>query len=286
MQQVYQQFTSVPKPIVKWAGGKRQMISVLDSNLPTEFARYHEPFLGGAALSFHILSKHADQRCVLSDLNSDLISTYVAIRDNIDELIPLLKDHQNRYTKNSKEYYYMIRSSKPRSTVTRAARLLFLNRTCFNGLYRVNSKGQFNVPLGSYSHPNIVNEENLRTVSDVLQSPNIAIECRDFESVMCTAKSGDLVYFDPPYHPVSDTASFTEYTNKDFGYDDLCRLAKLCNQLDRKGCLVMLSNSYSKTVRDLFDSKPWNIQRVAANRVINSNGNKRGGHYELLIKNY
>jgi DNA adenine methylase len=161
-----------------------------------------------------------------------------------------------------------------------------LNRTCFNGLYRVNSKGKFNVPLGKYTNPNIVNEENLRSVSSILQSSKVNIKCRDFEAVLRDAKKGDLVYFDPPYQPVSDTANFTSYTNKDFTYDDLSRLAELCKNLDGKGCKVLLSNSDSKQVSDMFSEKPWTINKIPANRSINSNSQKRTGHFELLIKNY
>jgi DNA adenine methylase len=161
-----------------------------------------------------------------------------------------------------------------------------LNRTCFNGLYRVNSKGKFNVPLGKYSNPNIVNEENLRAVSHILQSSRISIKCRDFEAVLRDAKKGDLIYFDPPYQPTSATANFTSYTNKDFTYDDLTRLAELCLKLDSRGCNVLLSNSDSKEVADVFAKNTWKITRIEANRSINSNSKKRTGHFELLIKNY
>jgi DNA adenine methylase len=179
-----------------------------------------------------------------------------------------------------------MRESNPRSAIEKTSRLIFLNRTCFNGLYRVNSKGKFNVPLGKYSNPNIVNEENLRAVSHMLQSNRISITCRDFEAVLRDAKKGDLVYFDPPYQPVSSTANFTSYTNKDFTYDDLTRLAELCLKLDSRGCKVLLSNSDSKEVADIFSKNPWKITKIEANRSINSNSKKRTGHFELLIKNY
>ena len=276
----------VPKPFVKWAGGKRQLVHVLDKNLPDEFTTYYEPFLGGAAMLFHILSKYADQRCILSDLNDNLIQTYIVIRDHIDDLISTLKGHHDKYVQSPKEYYYVVRSNEPDDNIERAARLLFLNRTCFNGLYRVNSKGQFNVPFGNYTKPNIVNEENLRNTSSMLQSSSIIIQCRDFESIIDDIKSGDLVYFDPPYQPTSNTAKFTTYTNKAFEYKDLCRLVELCDKLDRKGCYVMFSNSDSDIVRALFDHESWNICRISANRVINSVGSKRKDHHELLIKNY
>lgn len=287
MKQVYSQISSVtPKPFVKWAGGKRQLIPILNENLSKSFGTYFEPFLGGGALLFHILTERKGQKCSISDLNSDLVLTYTTIRDRIDELISSLKNHEKNYHKDSKSYYYSVRESNPRSEIEKTSRLLFMNRTCFNGLYRVNSKGKFNVPLGRYTNPNIVNEENLRSVSSILQSSKVAIKCRDFESVLRDAKKGDLVYFDPPYQPVSDTANFTSYTNKSFTYEDLNRLADLCLKLDSRGCNVLLSNSDSKEVADIFSGKSWKIKKINANRSINSNSKKRTGHFELLIKNY
>ncbi len=287
MKQVYSQISSVtPKPFVKWAGGKRQLIPILNENLSKSFGTYFEPFLGGGALLFHILTERKGQKCSISDLNSDLVLTYTTIRDRIDEIISSLKNHEKNYHKDSKSYYYSVRESNPRSEIEKTSRLLFMNRTCFNGLYRVNSKGKFNVPLGRYTNPNIVNEENLRSVSSILQSSKVAIKCRDFESVLRDAKKGDLVYFDPPYQPVSDTANFTSYTNKSFTYEDLNRLADLCLKLDSRGCNVLLSNSDSKEVADMFSGKSWKIKKIEANRAINSDSKKRTGHSELLIKNY
>jgi len=287
LKQVYRQISSVtPKPFVKWAGGKRQLIPILNENLPKSFGTYYEPFLGGGALLFHMLTERKGQKCSISDLNSDLVLTYTTIRNRIDELISSLKNHERNYHKDSKTYYYSVRESNPRSEIEKTSRLLFMNRTCFNGLYRVNSKGKFNVPLGRYTNPNIVNEENLRSVSAILESSKVAIKCRDFESVLRDAKKGDLVYFDPPYQPVSQTANFTSYTNKSFTYEDLNRLAELCLKLDSKGCKVLLSNSDSKEVAEIFSNKSWKINRIQANRSINSNSKKRTGHFELLIKNY
>ncbi len=287
MKQVYSQVSTVtPKPFVKWAGGKRQLIPILNENMPKSFGTYYEPFIGGGALLFHILTDRDDQKCSISDLNSDLVLAYTTIRDRIDDLISSLKSHEKNYQKDSKSYYYSVRESNPRSEIEKTSRLLFLNRTCFNGLYRVNSKGKFNVPLGRYTNPNIVNEDNLRSVSDILQASKVSIKCRDFGAVLSDAKKGDLVYFDPPYQPVSDTANFTSYTNKDFTDKDLERLADLCNKLDSKGCKVLLSNSDSKQVSDMFSAKPWKVSKIQANRSINSNSKKRTGHFELLIKNY
>jgi len=286
VKQQYGQILVTPKPFVKWAGGKRQLIPILNQNLPESFGTYYEPFLGGGALLFHILTDKNGQKCSISDLNSDLVLAYTTIRDRVDSLIASLKNHEKNYQKDSASYYYSIRESNPRSEIEKTSRLIFLNRTCFNGLYRVNSKGKFNVPLGKYSNPNIVNEENLYAVSSILQSSRISIKCRDFEAVLRDAKKGDLIYFDPPYQPTSATANFTSYTNKDFTYDDLTRLAELCLKLDSRGCNVLLSNSDSKEVADIFAKNTWKITRIEANRSINSNSKKRTGHFELLIKNY
>jgi DNA adenine methylase len=286
VKQQYGQILTIPKPFVKWAGGKRQLIPILNENLPESFGTYFEPFLGGGALLFHMLTERNGQKCSISDLNSDLVLSYTTIRDRTDALIASLKNHEKNYQKDSKSYYYSIRESTPRSQIEKTSRLIFLNRTCFNGLYRVNSKGKFNVPLGKYTNPNIVNEDNLRSVSNILQSSKVHIQCRDFEAVLRDAKKGDLVYFDPPYQPISDTANFTSYTNKDFTFEDLSRLAELCMDLDSKGCNVLLSNSNSKEVENIFSTKPWKVTKIRANRSINSNSKKRTGHFELLIKNY
>ncbi len=286
MKQTYSQILVIPKPFVKWAGGKRQLIPTLNQNLPDSFGTYFEPFLGGGALLFHMLTERNGQKCSISDLNSDLVLAYTTIRDRVDSLISSLKSHERNYQKDSKSYYYSVRATNPRSEIEKTSRLLFLNRTCFNGLYRVNSKGKFNVPLGKYSNPNIVNEENLRSVSSILQASRVSIKCRDFGAVLRDAKKGDLVYFDPPYQPVSETANFTSYTSKNFSLDDLSRLVELCQSLDEKGCKVLLSNSDSKEVSEMFSKKPWKISKIRANRSINSDSKKRTGHFELLIKNY
>ena len=278
--------TPSPKPFVKWAGGKRQLIPILNENLPAKFATFFEPFLGGGALFFNMLTKYDNKKFNISDLNSDLILSYVTIRDHVDDLINSLYRHEEQYRKDSKTYYYSTRAKDPTNAVEKTSRLLFLNRTCFNGLYRVNSKGKFNVPLGSYANPNIVNEENLRVVSEMLQSSKAVISCRDFATVLEDAQSDDFVYFDPPYQPVSSTANFTSYTKQDFTFDDLDRLVNVCNELNSKGCMVLLSNSYSKEVEDMFSDPLWKILKIPANRFINSNSKNRTGHFELLIRNY
>jgi len=254
--------------------------------LPEKFSSYFEPFLGGGALLFHLLSENKNLKGYVSDLNSDLILAYVTIRDNLNGLLKSLQKHSDNYFSDSKSYYYSVRETNPNSQIEKVSRLLFMNRTCFNGLYRVNSKGKFNVPLGRYSNPNIVQEENLRSVNQFLNHNKIIIKCQDFSSTVEKVKKGDFVYFDPPYQPVSKTANFTSYTNGNFGLNDLKRLAKVSNQLAKKGVNVLLSNSSSKQVRELFSSKEWEIIKIEANRAINSDSNKRTGHSELLIKNY
>ena len=287
MAQQYRQIAiTEPKPFVKWVGGKRQLMQVLEDNFPKQFGTYHEPFLGGGAVMFNLLSKEAKLSCNVSDFNSDLILAYVTIRDKLRKLIESLENHSKNYHKDSSEYYYEIRKQEPKQQIEKVSRLIFLNRTCFNGLYRVNKKGQFNVPLGRYTNPNIVNKENLTAVSKILQSEKIKISCRGFEAVLDDAKKGDLIYFDPPYQPISSTANFTSYTHRDFTEDDLERLATLANQLNSKGCHVLLSNSNSKVVKDIFSEKHWKISSINANRAINSNAQKRTGHKEIIIKNY
>ena len=287
MAQEYRQITiTEPKPFVKWVGGKRQLMQVLENNFPKQFGTYHEPFLGGGAVMFNLLSKEPKLPCNVSDFNSDLILAYVTIRDKLGKLIESLENHSKNYHKDSSEYYYEVRKQEPKQQIEKVSRLIFLNRTCFNGLYRVNKKGQFNVPLGRYTNPNIVNKENLTAVSKILDSEKIKISCRGFEAVLDDVKKGDLVYFDPPYQPISNTANFTSYTHRDFTEKDLERLVDLANQLNSKGCHVLLSNSNSKIVKDFFSEKHWSISEINANRAINSDSKKRTGHKEIIIKNY
>lgn len=286
MSQQYTQISSSPKPFVKWAGGKRQLLPEIEKHIPKKFSSYFEPFLGGGALLFHLLSENKNLKGHVSDLNSDLVLSYVTIREHLDALLKSLQKHSDNYFSDSQNYYYSVRESNPKSQIEKVSRLLFLNRTCFNGLYRVNSKGKFNVPLGRYSNPNIVQEENLRSVNQFLNQNKISIKCQDFSSTIEKAKKGDFVYFDPPYQPVSKTANFTSYTNSSFHFSDFKRLAKISNQLSKKGVNVLLSNSSSKQVLEMFAGKNWEIIKIEANRAINSNSNKRTGHFELLIKNY
>lgn len=286
LKQEYKVLSSVPKPFVKWAGGKRQLLPIITSHIPKKFENYFEPFLGGGAVFFHLLSQDKKTKWFISDLNSDLILSYIIIRDKVKDLISELEIHSVNYFKNPSTYYYKIRESNPKKDVEKVSRLLFLNKTCFNGLYRVNSKGRFNVPLGKYVNPNIVNEKNFLAVSEVLQSKEISIKCQDFEDAIKNTSAGDFVYLDPPYQPISTTANFTSYTDNDFNYDDQKRLYTKFNDLDKRGVKVLLSNSKSKEILRLFKEFSDGIIEINANRFINSVSQRRTGHSELLIKNY
>ena len=285
MKQEYHLLLVIPKPFVKWAGGKRQLLSVITSHIPHKFERYFEPFLGGGAVFFSLVSKDRKAKWFISDLNSELILSYVTIRDKVKELVSSLEIHAKNYSKNQNVYYYKVRESNPKEDVDKVSRLIFLNKTCFNGLYRVNSKGKFNVPVGRYVNPNIISKENLLAVSDVLQSKDISIKCQDFEDALKVGP-GDFVYLDPPYQPVSTTASFTSYTDSDFDFSDQERLFVKFKSLDKKGAKVLLSNSTSDKILELFKEFSDGIIKIDANRFINSVSQKRTGHTELLIKNY
>jgi DNA adenine methylase len=287
LKQQYKQITSLtPKPFVKWAGGKRQLLPILSQHIPQNFETYFEPFLGGGAVLFNSISENPQIKCFVSDLNSTLILSYITIRDRVDELILSLEEYSSNYFKNPEEYYYRVRDSNPKNQIDKVSRLIFLNKTCFNGLYRVNSKGKFNVPIGKYVNPNIVNKENLLAVSNVLQSKGISIKCEDFTTSVKRAQKDDFIYLDPPYSPVSSTANFTSYTNDNFSYKDQERLFAEFKKFDSKGCKILLSNSKSKEVLNLFSEYSDHIIEINANRFINSNSEKRTGHTEILIKNY
>ncbi len=266
-----------PRPFVKWAGGKRQIVSHLISRIPKEFGTYYEPFLGGGALLFEILP----ERAVVGDVNEELINAYLVIRDRVEELISDLKKHRNE-----RDYYYRIRSLDPKSLdpVRRASRFIYLNKTCYNGLWRVNSRGMFNVPFGRYKNPKICDEENLRAVSEYLRSSDVRIVLGDYRETLKTAGEGDFVYLDPPYAPVSETSRFTEYVSGGFSEEDQIKLAEVFRDLDRRGCYVMLSNSDTPLVKELY--RDYLIEVVEANRFINRVANRRRGYRELIIRNY
>jgi DNA adenine methylase len=237
------------KPIVKWAGGKRQLLDVLGEHFPKQFGTYFEPFLGGAAVYFRLASTRPPFKAVLSDINKELIATYNIVQKKIDELIPLLKDHKINYESTPENYFYKIRAYEPFSDLDQAARLIFLNKTCFNGLYRVNSKNKFNVPFGRYSNPAICDEENLRAVSKALNVCEANVICADFRKIAEQAQSGDFVYFDPPYQPTNSTSNFTSYTKEGFTFKDQKDLADLALTLHEMHCHVVVSNSDVPEIR-------------------------------------
>ena len=274
------------KPFVKWAGGKGQLLKQFESLFPTHFSRYVEPFVGGGAVFFHLNHRFITNGAILNDLNQELMNCYKAIRDQVDDLIEELYRHEPHKTEES--YFYEIREwdRKPdfsaRGPIGQAARTMFLNRTCYNGLYRVNSKGQFNVPCGRYKNPRVCDEENLRAVNQALQGVELYSE--DFEKCVGRAGRGDFVYLDPPYHPLSETASFTSYTKEDFTKDDQVRLAQVFHQLNERECQVMLSNSCTSFIRKLYDG--YRQEKVTARRAINCRGDGRSSVSELVILNY
>ena len=266
-------------PIVKWVGGKRQLMFELLKNRPKSYNRYFEPFIGGGALFFELQPENA----YISDMNDELINLYSVVRDNVYELISDLNKHEV-----SKEYFLEIRNLdrtdeyKNLSNVQRASRFIYLNRTCFNGLYRVNSQGQFNVPFGNYKNPKIVDENNLLNCSELLK--NTEIKCADFSEILTKVKKGDFVYFDPPYVPLNETSSFTSYTKDGFDMDMQFKLREVCDELDSMGVMFMLSNSDTKFVNELYSN--YEIKKVFASRAVNANAEGRGKITEVLVRNY
>lgn len=266
-------------PFLKWAGGKSQLIASFEEFFPESINRYFEPFTGGGAVFFHLRNLHGDFFAELSDMNSELVNCYTVIRDNVS---PLLKDLQKH--ENTEEYFYKIRAQDTSllNDIERASRLIFLNKTCFNGLYRVNSKGNFNVPFGFYKNPSTRNEPLLRACSEALKNTNIVH--RPFEDILKKARKGDFIYFDPPYHPLSSTSNFTSYTKNSFSAEDQERLADTFIELDRRGCKLMLSNSDCPFIRDLYSE--FRVETVYAMRAINCKASGRGKISEVLVLNY
>lgn len=266
-----------PAPILKWAGGKRALLAQFAPHFPhpSQYQRYFEPFLGGAAVFFHLQPAQS----FLYDLNPHLIEVYTVVRDHVEDLIAALQKHHN-----DRAYFYALRAQQPStlSPVERAARFIFLNRTCYNGLYRVNRQGHFNVPFGKYTNPTICDEPGLRQASRALQQTQLAVA--DFEVVLDVATSGDLIYFDPPYAPLSPTSSFTSYTSEGFSPTDQHRLAAAFRTLDARGCLLMLSNSNAPLIAELYHG--FHLHAINARRAINSKANGRGLIQEVLITNF
>lgn len=264
-------------PFVKWAGGKRSIIDELVARLPGTFNRYWEPFAGGGALFFEIHGRITS--AVLTDSNLDLMVTYNAVKRDPQALIAKLEDHAR---KHSESYYYKVRGQFDlQDPIDVAARFLYLNKTCYNGLYRVNKKGEFNVPIGSYTNPEIVQRENILACCAALQ--HAQVEYHEFDTI--TPASGDFVYCDPPYHPVSAT-SFTKYTKLEFGEKEQERLRDFGLQLHRQGIMVMLSNSDTPLIRSLYRGGTWHLATVQAPRNVNCKPGGRGVVNELIITSY
>lgn len=294
----------IAKPFVKWAGGKGQLLSDIRKTYPKELGKqitkYAEPFVGGGAVLFDILNAYPNIKEVyISDINAELINCYKMIHDDIEQLIKRLSSLKDEYmdNKNQKEYYMSKRkefnalkvNGDKKENLEKAALFIFLNKTCFNGLYRVNRKGEFNVPMGAYKNPAICDEVNLRTVSKKLEQVNIV--CGDYKLSESFIDERTFVYFDPPYRPLTDTASFTSYTEGGFCDDKQAELARYVQTLTDKGAKVVISNSDPKNTNehdDFFDElySAFHISRIAATRMINSNASARGKISELLIANY
>lgn len=265
-----------PAPFLKWAGGKARLVDQFRPYFPEDYGRYFEPFIGGGALYFRLQPEDA----VISDVNERLIGAYIAIRDELPALMERLEFHTK---KHSRDHYYRCRErlnhARGLSNVDRAALMIYLNKTCFNGLYRENRRGEFNVPIGSYVNPTIFREENLIAVSHQLQQTEIRVN--SFEHVLERAQEGDFVYFDPPYVPLNATSSFTSYVGAGFDLQMQQRLAEVFTELAHRGCYVFLSNSDSEVVRELY--RGWRMETVRAGRAINSKATGRNSVNELLV---
>lgn len=291
------------KPFIKWVGGKSQLIEQLDAKLPADFdsledVTYIEPFVGGGAMLFYMLQHYPNiNHAIINDINPDLTTCYRTVRDNPKELIASLQDIENTYLSLNteearKEFFLVVRNrynEKNLDPIENTTKFFFLNKTCFNGLYRVNKKGLFNVPFGRYSNPTICNPETILKDSELLQ--RVEILNGDFEETFKYAQGNTLFYFDPPYRPLSDTSSFNNYAKEAFNDDAQIRLKKYCDRINDAGFKFMLSNSDGKSVNgedNFFDVlyAAYQIERVLASRSINSNPNKRGELTEILVRNY
>lgn len=271
--------TALPKPFVKWVGGKTQLLSKLAERVPNDFGRYYEPFVGGGALFFRL----QPARACLTDINPDLVNLYTVIRDQVDDLIKDLSQHVYE-----KDYFYRVRGVDRTpgyaawTDVQRASRFIYLNKTCYNGLYRVNSKGQFNAPFGRYTSPTILDTANLYACHKALEKA--VIEVADFHTVRRRIRANDFVYFDPPYAPLSATSKFTSYTKNGFDVEMQYALRDLCRALNKRSVRFMLSNSSAPLILDLYSE--FNVEFVYATRSINSKAGKRGKIPEVVVTNY
>lgn len=292
------------RPFLKWAGGKSQLLNQLGAYLPQQISEepftYIEPFVGGGAMLFYMLQHFCNiRKAVINDVNEDLILTYRIIKDDVEALITNLDKYEKDYLaitdqEGRSQIFYEVRERYNQhlgDSIERASQLIFLNKTCFNGLYRVNRRGQFNVPFGKYANPTICNAKLLRTDSQLLQSAQVVISQGDYAQTVQHIDSLTFVYLDPPYRPLDATSSFTAYSKGDFNDDDQRALAAFCHQLSERGCFWMESNAdcSAKNPNDIFFEDlyaDYKIERVYASRFINANPEKRGKLTELLIKNY
>lgn len=270
-------------PFVKWVGGKRQIMDDIKRHLPKDIHKYTnvEPFVGGGAVLFEVQPK----RAIINDFNADLINVYTVIRDNVEDLLTDLETHQNE-----SDYFYELRGLdrsgkfEDLTPIKKASRFIYLNKTCYNGLYRVNNSGEFNSPFGRYKNPNIINKPILRAVSSFLSSRDVEIRTGDYNNVLETLDENYFVYLDPPYHPLTQSSSFTGYTQGGWSLVDQIRLKEACDQLNERGIKFLLSNSSADFITELYSD--YSITFVKATRNINSNAEKRGAIDEVLIRNY
>ncbi len=287
------------KPFIKWAGGKSQLLSDIRAKYLNKITKYCEPFVGGGAVLLDVLANFKPDEVMINDINAELINTYIWIRDNVDALIEQLQPMQDSFLamndEERKEYYYDKRErfnalkKNDNSLIEQAALFIFLNKTCFNGLYRVNRKGEYNVPMGAYKNPSICDSENLRRISELLQG--VQIICGDYSATADFIDEDTFVYIDPPYRPLTETSSFTSYASAEFGDKEQIELGSFVDKITAKGAKVVLSNSDPKNADvndDFFDNlyRSYSIMRVSATRMINSKASGRGNINELLICNY
>lgn len=272
-----------PSPFVKWAGGKGSLLLKLLEQVPTRFSNYYEPFLGGGALFFAVSSRSHSFNAVLSDVNAELINAYEVIKNQPNELVLALSRVREDYLHSGSrsDYYYTKRAWRPTDPIQSAARLIFLNKTCYNGLYRVNSRGEFNVPFGRYKTPKIVDVENILAVSKALRDTHARLLHSNYKTILASCSKNDFVYLDPPYHPKSKTSSFTDYTPSGFSEQDQVELAEEFKELVGRGCTVLLSNSETSLTARLYSE--YDAQTVVVNRPINSIASGRTGYKELIV---
>lgn len=287
------------KPFIKWAGGKSQLLNVIRNKYPESIKKYCEPFVGGGAVLFDVLANYKPEEILINDINNQLINTYINVRDNIENIIMNLSDMQKKFhsmdSGERKEYFYIQRDKfndgikNNINNISMAVLFIFLNKTCFNGLYRVNSKGLYNVPVGSYKQPLICDTDNLRAISNLLC--NVTIKYGDYSECADFIDRNTFVYIDPPYRPLSETSSFTSYNKTEFGDEQQIQLSKFIECMSAKGAKILASNSDPKNTDEndnFFDDiyKNFHITRVKASRMINSKGSGRGSLNELLISNF